>query len=158
MDLVVCQKLVNELMTKHGLIINGWTFRFSRSKTFLGTCKGSIKIIFLSWMFVKLNNEDEIRNTIFHEIAHALVGTSHKHDYVWKMKCLEIGAIPDRLNHTATIVDGHWKSICPSCHKEYSLHRKPKRLNNWYCKKCGKLNGKLEWKDTRFNSILQSKG
>lgn len=37
-----------------------------------------------------------IRDTILHEIAHALVGPNHCHDLVWKAKCLEIGATPRR--------------------------------------------------------------
>ena len=34
---------------------------------------------------------EEIRNTILHEIAHALVGNENVHNLVWKKKALELG-------------------------------------------------------------------
>lgn len=41
---------------------------------------------------------DFIKDTILHEIAHALVGvkvcTHHSHDKIWKESCLSIGAMP----------------------------------------------------------------
>ncbi len=35
--------------------------------------------------------DEEVKDTILHEIAHALVGKAHHHDDVWRAKALEIG-------------------------------------------------------------------
>lgn len=40
---------------------------------------------------LKRESKRRVRLVILHEIAHAMVGTSHGHDEVWKKKCLEIG-------------------------------------------------------------------
>lgn len=48
------------------------------------------KVVELSTKLVEINDEDRVRLTILHEIAHALT-EGHGHDYVWKAKLLEIG-------------------------------------------------------------------
>jgi hypothetical protein len=34
---------------------------------------------------------DDIKNTILHEIAHAIVGENHGHRQVWQEKAIELG-------------------------------------------------------------------
>ena len=41
--------------------------------------------------YVRHADIDHIRDTILHEIAHALVGPCHGHDAVWRQKAREIG-------------------------------------------------------------------
>jgi len=50
----------------------------------------SYKVVQLSTKLVELNDEDRVRLTILHEVAHALT-EGHGHDSVWKAKLLEIG-------------------------------------------------------------------
>ena len=70
-------------MTRHGL--HGWAFRFNRCKQAMGLCVYHRRSIELSIYFVERDNPvEEIRDTILHEIAHALVGPGHGHDKVWK--------------------------------------------------------------------------
>ena len=40
--------------------------------------------------------EEDIKDTVLHEIAHAIVGGIHHHDCVWKACCNKIGAEPTR--------------------------------------------------------------
>ena len=85
-------------MAQHGLL--GWVFKFNRRKRQMGICfyphQGRPGRIELSIYFVEKNSEEEIRDTILHEIAHALVGPKHAHDAVWRAKYIEIGAVPKR--------------------------------------------------------------
>ena len=41
--------------------------------------------------------EEKIRDTILHEIAHAIAGHAAGHGPKWKAACRQIGAIPERL-------------------------------------------------------------
>ena len=86
--------LALSIMAEHGLA--GWSFDYDRARRRKGSCTHRKKLITLSEPFVLLNDNDAIRLTILHEIAHALVGPGHGHDAVWKAKCLEVGAQPRR--------------------------------------------------------------
>ena len=140
---VEVRKLALELMACHGL--EGWKFAFNRRKRALGLCRYGTKAIELSIYLVDANTAEEVRDTILHEIAHALVGPGHAHDAVWKAKCAEVGAKPERCGE-ADMPEGRWKASCPKCGVGFSRHRRPKRLRGWSCKPCGPERGKLTWR------------
>lgn len=83
------------LLRKYGLKEQGWKFELSNRKTFVGTCFYGRKVIAYSKYYLTDTEWDEIRNTLLHEIAHALT-PGHGHDDVWKCKAIEIGARPER--------------------------------------------------------------
>ncbi|MBR3142146.1 MAG: hypothetical protein IKF09_03235 [Clostridiales bacterium] len=51
-------------------------------------------LIRISRPMAKVNSWDAIRIIVLHEIAHALT-PGHRHDGVWRNKCIEIGGSPD---------------------------------------------------------------
>lgn len=134
--------LALKLMVQHGL--SEWTFAFNRRKRALGLCKFGARIIELSIYLVDRNEQEEVRETILHEIAHALVGPEHGHDAVWQAKAIEIGAKPQRCGQ-ADMPEGQWRADCKGCGKVYSRHRRPKRLKGWFCRLCGPQRGSLSW-------------
>ncbi|MFG6362370.1 MAG: SprT-like domain-containing protein [Akkermansia muciniphila] len=76
-----------------------WQFGWDRAKRRLGVCRLLEKSITISIHFVRANLETphEIRDTILHEIAHALAWIRHgerTHGPRWKQICREIGAVP----------------------------------------------------------------
>lgn len=73
-----------------------WTFKLNSNHRRVGVCKHNERRIEFSQHFVENNTEELIRDTLLHEIAHALVGPSHGHGDVWRRKCVEIGARPER--------------------------------------------------------------
>lgn len=135
--------LASELMALHGL--RDWLFTFNKRKRHLGLCFHEAKTIAVSIYLVERNEIEEVRDTILHEIAHALVGPEHGHDRTWKRKCLEIGARPQRCGQ-ADMPRGRWQAKCGGCGSEYHRHRRPKRLTGWHCRSCGPERGKLLWK------------
>jgi predicted SprT family Zn-dependent metalloprotease len=137
------QQLAVQLMKTHGL--HDWRFQFNRRKETMGLCVYTRRIIELSLHFVERNPIEEIRDTILHEIAHALVGHEHGHDRVWQRKCIEIGARPERCGK-AEMPEGKWLAGCASCGKAFHRHRKPRRGRTWFCRGCGQERGKLTWK------------
>jgi len=97
-------QLAKELMTKHGLIEQGWTFGFhTRRKKSLGVCRYNPKTITLLEYYADNEGLEKIKNTILHEIAHALVGPGHHHNKIWKAKAIEIGCNGDRCSKTEYI-------------------------------------------------------
>jgi predicted SprT family Zn-dependent metalloprotease len=142
------RELAARLMAEHNL--TAWEFGFNRNVRRAGVCRypgrrtaGRIE---LSRHFVERNSVEEVRDTILHEIAHALVGPQHGHDAVWKAKCKEIGAKPERCyDERVEMPKGRWRATCPCCQKEFDRHRRPKSMTGWSCKACGKDRGTLTW-------------
>ena len=71
MTLAQARRLALRLMRQHKLS-PAWSFGFDRSKVRFGKCNFANKEISLSRYLVELNDENEVRETILHEIAHAL--------------------------------------------------------------------------------------
>lgn len=64
--------LALELMDKFGLIQNGWKFRFINSTRNLGRCDYKKKLIELERSHCVRHSDKDVKDTILHEIAHAL--------------------------------------------------------------------------------------
>ena len=99
MELNVVEMLADKLLDEHGLIEKGWRFSFDRAKRRAGSCKFSKKEITIAKAYAKQQEVMEIKNTILHEIAHALVGPQHGHSQIWRKKAKEIGCDASRCHH-----------------------------------------------------------
>ncbi len=148
MDKFEATTLARNLLDDYGL--PGWAVKLNRNKRQLGVCKEHIKRIELSEHYVTRNSRELIIDTILHEIAHALVGVHHGHDAVWKEMCLKLGCTPKSCDKTVDMPAGDWRADCPSCHKVFTRHRKPKSLRGFYCTKCGPVNGALVYSNLRL--------
>ncbi len=135
--------LARELLAAHGLA--GWSFRFNRSKLNMGLCKYGPRSVELSAHFVEHNPDEAVRDTLLHEIAHALVGPGHGHDAAWKAMCRRVGARPERLSFEAVMPLGRWRAVCGGCGALHHRHRRPKRMVGWWCCRCGPERGRLVW-------------
>lgn len=104
MKLDDAEQLANELMAHHGLHVNGWRFAFDQGSRTFGRCwHAPRKTITLSRLLTHHNDESEVRNTILHEIAHALCGPFEGHGPLWHQVCVEIGAKPQRCYSAAEV-------------------------------------------------------
>lgn len=140
--------LARELMNQHGL--GDWVFQYDRAKKRAGRCNIRKKIISLSYHYVSLNDDEDIKDTILHEIAHALAKedeNSHRwHGDKWKAICLQIGAKPIRCyDSNVKMPKGRYRAVCNSCQREFHRHRRPKYNNYSYCLKCGPQKGLLNY-------------
>src|SRR6266849_4598630 len=136
-------RFASGLLSAHGL--HDWSFAFNRRKQEMGLCYFGSKCIELSVHFIERNDDEVIRDTLLHEIAHALVVPGHGHGPCWKQKCLEIGARPERLCFDVNMPEGRWQATCGSCGMLHHRHRRPKHLIGWNCRHCGRVRGKLTW-------------
>ncbi len=80
------------LMDEHGL--TDWTFAFLESGRRLGDCRYRDRVIRVGRAHALEGNDAQIRDTVLHEIAHALAGPGAGHGPVWKAIARRIGARP----------------------------------------------------------------
>jgi predicted SprT family Zn-dependent metalloprotease len=78
--------------SRHGLS-RRWKFALGNSLHDYGSCDFNTKTIEVSRVFLRHASRNEARDTILHEIAHAVAGT-HLHDARWKSIAKRIGARP----------------------------------------------------------------
>ena len=84
--------MARRLMDEHGL--TGWTLAFVESRSSLGACDFSDRQIRIGRGHALEGNEEEIRDTVLHEIAHAIAGPEAGHGPLWKATARRIGATP----------------------------------------------------------------
>ena len=137
MNVLDAVSLANRLKNDHGLF--HWHIEVGRQKQFAGMCYHQTKVIRLSRFFIEGNSEKQIKDTILHEIAHALVGPFHGHNYVWRAKAKSIGCDGKRCyDSSVKMPNGKWVGRC-DCKIHYR-HRKPKYVAfKFQCKKCNAL-------------------
>jgi len=142
MQLVDAEQLADSLMQQHGLTPK-WRFGFNHARRQLGICRFTSKRIELSRHMVTANTEAEVRETLLHEIAHALAGHRAGHGPKWRAICLKIGAKPQRCDTQAQMPKGRWRAVCGSCGREHDRHRRPMKDRSYYCRRCGMAHGEL---------------
>lgn len=132
------KELAKELFAQHGLDKQGWTLVFDNALRRNGSCSYSTKQISVSKHYIKLNTPELIRDTLLHEIAHALTPNDRGHGRSWKLKCAEIGAMPVAIKRGMGIkqVEGKWKAICTGCKEVYSRHRRATKNTRYSCPDC----------------------
>ena len=84
--------MARSLMDEHGL--GAWTFAFLEAERRLGDCHFRDRVIRIGRAHALDASDAEIRDTILHEIAHALAGPEARHGPEWKATARRIGATP----------------------------------------------------------------
>jgi predicted SprT family Zn-dependent metalloprotease len=102
-------------MREHNL--QGWYFQYDRAKNRFGLCSHAHKRISMSEELVRANTLERCLQTMKHEIAHALVGPGHGHDFVWQRQARALGIPADRCWTEADTVaaEPKYKLWCPTC-------------------------------------------
>ncbi len=133
MDLVAAEHLALELLEKHGL--HAWKFRFDYAKRRFGSCDYRKRTITLSKHLTLLNPKSEVKDTLLHEIAHALT-PGDNHGPKWQAKCLELGARPMRCYETEEVNSPapSYLLVCTKCRKKYPRYRKTAGV--YVCRSC----------------------
>lgn len=144
MTLKDAEYLAFALMEYHGLHRDGWTFEFDRAKRRNGCCSWGDRKIYLSRYYVTLNDESLVRDTILHEIAHALTpvqrtrngrGRWDHHGPAWKATAVRIGARPIRCKSadevkSMPVAPGKYQVKCKHCGVEWRVRRLGRRLKS----------------------------
>ena len=113
--------LAHRLLAEHDL--QNWRISFDHARRRAGLCNFSTKTISLSRHYASEAPLDHIKDTILHEIAHALVGHSHGHDAEWRRKAREIGCSAMRC-HNLKFTKARWVMTCPNGCFAVERHRR----------------------------------
>ena len=140
MELSGVRLLADRLLNEHELFEKGWSFSFDRAKRRAGSCKFSKKEITLARAYAEQEDFKEIKNTILHEIAHALVGPKHGHNEIWRQKALEIGCDAERCHY---VVFSKPKYILTCINRCFEVARYRVNQNFLHSRICSKCKGKL---------------
>jgi cyclomaltodextrinase / maltogenic alpha-amylase / neopullulanase len=124
-DLVDAETMARQLIAEH--LDTRWTFKWDNAKTRLGACHHRNRTITLSKHFAALNGEGETRDTVLHEIAHALTPGA-AHGPAWKKTAARIGARPTARADGGSLAkpDPTWVAECPRCAATLWRYRRSK--------------------------------
>jgi len=143
MNLHEAAQLARSLMAQHGLA--GWRFSFDHARRRFGKCDYTNKVIMLSRPLTFLNGIDEVRDTVLHEIAHALC-PKDGHGPRWRATCRKIGARPVRCYTDDIVISpprrpAPYRFGCPKCNWWVERRRFSRRA--YLCRLC---RGKVEFR------------
>ncbi len=84
--------MARSLMDTHGL--QDWTLAFVEARRYLGVCQFHDRVIRIACHHAIEDSDEAVRDTVLHEIAHAMVGREAGHGPQWKATARRIGAVP----------------------------------------------------------------
>jgi SNF2 family DNA or RNA helicase len=142
---------------------NGWRTNFTKTTNFIAACWHDQKRITISIPHLQARSESELKDTIWHEVAHALVGHGNGHNNVWRDKAIELGCVNPTPCGATNLEEGRSlnpaevkeakkiKSIetyCPFCQKVFiSTSQVVMNGQIWMMGECGHIVGKDTIKD-----------
>lgn len=136
--------LARHLMETYG--VGDWELGLDRARRRAGQTDHSRRRITLSRHLMSLYSEAEVRETVLHEIAHAIVGAHHGHDAVWQDQARRIGASGQRLvAPQAPRLRGSWVGTCPAGHEVDRMRRPSTPLSCSRCSRRFSLEHLLTW-------------
>lgn len=138
MDLDAARALADHLLHEHGLAT--WSFAFDRGLRRLGACHPRSRRITLSRAFVQRNPEARVRETLLHEIAHALE-PDDGHGPAWRARCRALGIPAERLADPAglELPPPRGFLVCDGCGLRAGRYRRPGRP--LWCGRCAEAHG-----------------
>ena len=148
MKLQDAKTLALQLMNQHmpNLVALGWTFSFNQRTGSFGVCNHKSKEIQLSSILTPACTDESVRNTVLHEIAHALT-PGHKHDYIWRRQFVNLGGSGERTGGEDNFVstdtrekvmqeNRRFRLTCAIHGAQAHMTRMPKR--KFSCPKCSR--------------------
>jgi predicted SprT family Zn-dependent metalloprotease len=128
------QDLIARELEWHGLTRKGWTVKYDNCRARAGQCDQRTKTLSFSRHLIVRGPIKELRNTLLHEIAHALAGSKHGHDRTWRNIAVKIGCDGERC-HTMELTRPKWRFLCSAGCWEITCHRRCKG-HKQTCKQC----------------------
>ena len=114
-----------------------WTFAFDAAKKRAGACDYTRRRITVSRYLAELHDDDDVHQTLLHEVAHAMAGHEAAHGPEWQRIAREIGYVGERTHRLEIAVDqARWIGTCPNGHEIARFRRPSRRAVS--CAKCSR--------------------
>ena len=123
-------KFANKTLIEFNL--KDWSISIDHSKRRAGACFYNTQILSFSKTYLRKAEKKDIKDTLLHEIAHALVGPGNAHNSIWKNKAIEIGC-SGKIYQDFEFSKPKWIKFCENgCWKIKCFRKK----SNLICKFC----------------------
>jgi len=133
-DLQALRRVAEDMIAAH--LDASWTFAYDSAKRRAGACDYTRKRITVSRYLSARYDDETNRQTLLHEIAHALAGARAAHGTAWKRTARAIGYTGGVTHHGETATElAPWVGTCPAGHVAYR-HRRATRATS--CAKCSR--------------------
>ena len=130
------RELVGSEMEWHGLTQQLWTVKYNHARARAGQCRHRAKVLSFSRNLIARGSPVDMRNTLLHEIAHALAGPSHGHDRTWRAHALRIGCNGQRC-HKMELAPRKWSYVCTHGCWNVARFKRSSSHAGATCKQCG---------------------
>lgn len=146
-DLKIASQTATALLKEHGLYQQGWRFTWNKNRTRNGVCRYGTKRIEASSVLSLIRTDEQVRQTLLHEVAHALVGSGEGHGRVWLAKARSLGytggtRTNERETRTALAQVSRYVGLCSRCDLRWPRHKigkVPLGVEAYRCKCGGKV-------------------
>ncbi|GAA3025650.1 SprT-like domain-containing protein [Microbacterium dextranolyticum] len=117
-DLHVLRREAEELIARH--LDPTWSFTYDNAKRRAGACDYTRQRITVSRYLSARYDDETNRQTLLHEIAHALAGSRAGHGAAWKRTARAIGYTGGVTHRGETATElAPWVGVCPAGHVAY---------------------------------------
>lgn len=119
--------LAQSMMLEH-IEDREWSFGFDSGRRRAGLCSYNDKKITVSKYLSLVHKIDDVRQTVLHEIAHAICGPKEGHGKKWLATAKSIGYRNETYTGDEIAKEfAPYSGVCPNGHQHYRYQR-PKRL------------------------------
>ena len=133
-ELADVRRTAEELIGRH--LDASWSFAFDAAKRRAGACDYTRKRITVSRYLAARYDDETNRQTLLHEVAHALAGARAGHGPAWKRTARALGYTGGVTHHGETATElAPWVGVCPAGHVAYR-HRAATRATS--CARCSR--------------------
>ena len=130
------RELVASEMDWHGLLPQ-WKATYDHGRRRAGMCVHASKTLSFSRHMIARGSPVNMRNTLLHEIAHAVAGPRHGHDRTWRAIARQIGCDGQRC-HTMELAPPTWLYGCSAgCWHVPRFKRSHLSASTHTCRMCG---------------------
>ncbi|MFT4136863.1 SprT-like domain-containing protein [Microbacterium sp.] len=124
----------DELISTH--LDPSWTFGFDNAKRRAGQCDYRHRRLTVSRYLAARHSDEENRQTLLHEVAHAIAGADAAHGPSWKAVARMLGYTGGVTHRGETATElAPWIGLCPAGHVAYR-YRRPTRPTS--CAACAR--------------------
>lgn len=122
--------IASSMLVKHGL--GDWHLELRNAGSYAAKVWHRKKVLAISERYIVVSKKDDFVNTLYHEIAHAIVGAKHGHDHVFKAKYYELSGNMTHAGYATEQNISLYQAYCTNCDNHGTINR---RIKAW-CGNC----------------------